>query len=82
MHKTIKKRWDVHTAFLMRENVEPRVRASYCVRYLYRKAPAIIDGGFFVMRYVTSWKYSLGDLKTHKKGFATCGPRAESMTSM
>lgn len=23
------------------------------------------------MRYVTSWKYSLGDLKTHKKGFAT-----------
>ena len=23
------------------------------------------------MRYVTSWKYNLGDLKTHKKGFAT-----------
>ena len=50
MHKTIKKRWDVHTAFLMRENVEPRVRASYCVRYLYRKAPAIIDGGLIHRR--------------------------------
>lgn len=23
------------------------------------------------MRYVTSWKYNLGDLKKHKKGFAT-----------
>lgn len=50
MHKNIKKRWDVHTAFLMRENGEPRVRASYCIRYLYRKAPAIIDGGLIHRR--------------------------------